>query len=231
MVSAATPVMLPPGRLKARDQASAHRIGHWSEHDWIVTVTAFRTVGTAGVSNVAGATAITALHEPCMSNVRIRRVGVFWGFPANDPVWRSRFEVFTESLKQLGWIGGPNIIFETRHPVAGDALKPSGMLPFLAAPAKAVGCAPSGGLTRAERVAARYASEYFRSAASVKARFSFLCSKLQTLSWSSTSRLQRRSASLSQSQDRAPCHPWRACWSCRHIGDDSGRSARSEKSE
>jgi hypothetical protein len=98
---------LPPGRLKARDQASAHRIGHWSEHDWIVTVTAFCTVGTAGVSNVAGATAITALHEPCMSDVRIRRVGVFWGFPANDPVWRSRFEVFTESLKQLGWIGVP----------------------------------------------------------------------------------------------------------------------------
>jgi len=69
MVSAATPVMLPPGRLRARDQASAHRIGHWSEHDWIVTVAAFSTVGTAGVSNVAGATAITVLYEPCMSDV------------------------------------------------------------------------------------------------------------------------------------------------------------------
>ena len=43
----------------------------------------------------------------------MRRVGV--GLPANHPVWRFRFEVFTPSLKELGWIGGTNIIFDTRY--------------------------------------------------------------------------------------------------------------------
>ena len=46
----------------------------------------------------------------------MRRVGVFWGLPANHPVWRFRFEVFTPSLKELGWIGGTNIIFDTGIP-------------------------------------------------------------------------------------------------------------------
>jgi len=30
-------------------------------------------------------------------------VGLLWGFAANDPAWQSRFEVFTQHLKELGW--------------------------------------------------------------------------------------------------------------------------------
>jgi putative tryptophan/tyrosine transport system substrate-binding protein len=50
---------------------------------------------------------------------RIRTVGVFWGMAPNDPMWRSRFEVFTRTLQDLGWRERGNIVFEVRHAV-GD---------------------------------------------------------------------------------------------------------------
>src|SRR5262245_41925613 len=59
------------------------------------------------------------------TTARVRRVGVFWGFAANDPVWQSRFEVFTQHLKELGWKEGTNLTFEIRHSLGDQNQFPS----------------------------------------------------------------------------------------------------------
>ena len=54
---------------------------------------------------VGGAALGGAQKVSAQSTSPVRRVGVCWGLPANDPIWGSRFQVFTQSLKELGWLG------------------------------------------------------------------------------------------------------------------------------
>src|SRR5262245_6154300 len=63
------------------------------------------------------------IHAQSMT--RIRRVGVFWGLTANDPVWQSRFDVFTQHLQELGWRGGTNLTFEIRYSLGDHNQFPS----------------------------------------------------------------------------------------------------------
>jgi putative tryptophan/tyrosine transport system substrate-binding protein len=48
------------------------------------------------------------------SGDRVRVIGILQGLPASDSVWQRRFEVFKQSLHELGWIEGQNIVFELR---------------------------------------------------------------------------------------------------------------------
>jgi ABC-type uncharacterized transport system substrate-binding protein len=47
----------------------------------------------------------------------VRRVGVFWGFAPNDPLWHAGFGSLRQGLEDLGWAEGRNIRFEVRHAV------------------------------------------------------------------------------------------------------------------
>jgi putative ABC transport system substrate-binding protein len=51
---------------------------------------------------------------------RVRRIGVFMNFPADDPEGQVRVTVFAQGLQELGWTVGRNVRIDTRWS-AGDA--------------------------------------------------------------------------------------------------------------
>ena len=53
------------------------------------------------------------------STDQVRRVALLWGLAANDPIWNAQFALLKQSLRQLGWVEGRDIVFEVRHAV-GD---------------------------------------------------------------------------------------------------------------
>jgi putative ABC transport system substrate-binding protein len=53
---------------------------------------------------------------------RMRRVGVLNPIAADDPESQRRMAAFLQSLQQLGWTDGRNVLIETRWG-AGDAMR------------------------------------------------------------------------------------------------------------
>jgi putative tryptophan/tyrosine transport system substrate-binding protein len=44
----------------------------------------------------------------------MRRIGVLWPFPANDPQSEVRLAAFRQALQQLGWTDGRNLRIDSR---------------------------------------------------------------------------------------------------------------------
>jgi ABC-type uncharacterized transport system substrate-binding protein len=51
------------------------------------------------------------------STVRVRKIGVLWGYSRNDLQWPIRFGALVRGLQELGWVEGRNIAVELRHAV------------------------------------------------------------------------------------------------------------------
>jgi putative ABC transport system substrate-binding protein len=50
---------------------------------------------------------------------RPRKIGVFVGHSANDPVWLARFAALKKGLRELGWEEGKNFSFDIRYGAVG----------------------------------------------------------------------------------------------------------------
>jgi hypothetical protein len=62
----------------------------------------------------SAATAWPIVGQAQQAADRVRVVGILQWLTASDPEWRRRFDAFKQSLRQLGWSEGQNIVFESR---------------------------------------------------------------------------------------------------------------------
>ena len=69
---------------------------------------------------IGGMAATWPLAAPAQQVQRIRRLGVLWSIPADQPDAQARHAAFLQALRQLGWTEGGNVQIEARWS-AGDA--------------------------------------------------------------------------------------------------------------
>lgn len=55
----------------------------------------------------------------------LRKVGIMWGSPPDDPVLQSRIAMLKQRLSELGWAEGRNVLFEVRHLVGNPERFPA----------------------------------------------------------------------------------------------------------
>src|SRR5262244_4061706 len=67
-----------------------------------------------------GGAAAWLLAARAQQGERVRRIGVLWSIPADQPDAQARHAAFLQALRQLGWTEGGNVQIETRWS-AGDA--------------------------------------------------------------------------------------------------------------
>ena len=72
------------------------------------------------ITLLGGATASWPLAARAQQGERVRRIGVLWSIPADQPDAQARHAAFLQALRQLGWTEGGNVQIETRWS-AGDA--------------------------------------------------------------------------------------------------------------
>ena len=68
---------------------------------------------------IGGMAATWPLAAPAQQVQRIRRLGVLWSIPADQPDAQARHAAFLQALRQLGWTEGGNVQIEARWS-AGD---------------------------------------------------------------------------------------------------------------
>jgi hypothetical protein len=54
---------------------------------------------------------------------RVRSVGVLFAAAADDPEYQARLVAFRQSLQQLGWVEGRNVLVDTRWATQSDHLR------------------------------------------------------------------------------------------------------------
>jgi putative ABC transport system substrate-binding protein len=63
---------------------------------------------------LGGAAAIGPRVARAQQPERMRRIGVLMAAAADDPEFKTRIAVFLQSLQQLGWVDGRNVLIDTR---------------------------------------------------------------------------------------------------------------------
>jgi len=84
------------------------------------------------ITVLGGAAVAWPLAARAQQPERMRRVGVLMNLPADDAEGQARVAVFTQALKQLGWIDGGNLRIDTRWATADDIRRHAAELAALA---------------------------------------------------------------------------------------------------